>query len=264
MIDLTRLDPRLLSNEPYEWAFVDGIFGPRDAAALATFFPRDNFKTVKGYDGEKGYVYEARSLIAMGAAAPSHAESLSPAWRRLAEELLSPAYRAAMARLVGRGLDSLLMEANVFHYGPGSWLGPHVDLREKLLTHVFYFNEAWDVEDGGCLKILRSSDVASEVYRVAPLVGNSVVLVRSGKSWHAVSPVVKSCTRSRRSMTVAFHSPGSVSTLWPPGDRTPLHLHDEAARAEPADGMPGPLTRLRRRAAYLIRAKAKEKLRLGK
>jgi len=259
MIDLTRLDPKLLSTEPYEWAFVGGLFEPQDAAALAASFPHDNFRTVRGYDGEKGYSYEARSLIGMGADAPSHVESLSPAWRRLADELLSPAYRAAVGRLVARELDSLLMDANVFHYGPGAWLGPHRDLRAKLLTHVFYFNETWNIEDGGCLTILRSLDVSSEVSRVAPIVGNSVVLVRLGKSWHAVSPVVKSCARSRRGMTVAFHSPGSVSTLWPPGDKTPLHQYELTAHEESANGMPGPLTRLRRRATYLIRATAKEK-----
>jgi Rps23 Pro-64 3,4-dihydroxylase Tpa1-like proline 4-hydroxylase len=261
LIDLARLDPKLLSTEPYEWAFIDGLFEPQDTAELATFFPHDNFRTVRGYDGEKGYSYEARSLIRMGADVPSHVEHLSTAWLRLADELLSPAYRAALARLAGRELDSLLMEANVFHYGPGAWLGPHVDLREKILTHVFYFNETWDSTDGGCLTILRSPDVFSEAFRVAPVAGNSVVLVRSGRSWHAVSPVSKGCRCSRRSLTVAFHSPGSVSTLWPPGVETPLHHYDGTISVETSNGMPGPLTRLRRRATYLIRATAKERRR---
>ena len=264
MIDLARLDPKLLSTEPYEWAFIDGLFAPQDAAALATFFPHDNFKTVRAYDGEKGYAYETRSLIAMGREVPSHNEYLSPAWRRLANDLLSPAYRAAMARLVGRELDSLLMEANVYHYGPGARLGPHLDLKHKILTHAFYFNETWNSRDGGCLTILQSSDVFSEVTQVAPVLGNSVVVVRSAKSWHAVSPVVKCCHRSRRSLTVAFHSPGSVSTLWPPGDKTPLHQYDGVTHEESTNGMPGPLTRLRRRATYLLRTTAREKLRLTK
>ncbi|HST50856.1 MAG TPA: hypothetical protein VLJ61_02515 [Pyrinomonadaceae bacterium] len=69
------------------------------------------------------------------------------------------------------------------------------------------------------------SDAAASI---APVVGNSVVLVRSEKSWHAVSPVVKGCRRSRLSMTVTFYSPGAVSTMWPPGDATPLHRYDAA------------------------------------
>ena len=223
MIDLTRLTPKALSSEPYRWAFIDRLFSPPDGEALVASFPRDHFKTVTGYDGEKGYEYEARSLIPMGADAPSRAECLSLVWRRLAEELLSSAYRAAMSRLTGLELAELPMEANVFHYSRSAWLGPHVDLEDKVVTHVFYFNDVWDVSDGGCLNILRSADMAQAVKIVPPLVGNSAVLVRSDKSWHAVSRVRAKCRTSRRSMTITFYRPGSKSTLWPADDTTPLH-----------------------------------------
>ena len=62
MLDLTRIEQQTLATDPYDWAFVDGLFSPADAEALATTYPRDHFKTVKGYDGEKGYEYEARSI----------------------------------------------------------------------------------------------------------------------------------------------------------------------------------------------------------
>ena len=68
-------------------------------------------------------------------------------------------------------------------------------------------------------------DVAAEV---DPIVGNSAVVVRSENSWHAVSRVVKGCRLSRRSLTATFYREGSVSTMWPPGDKTPLHRFDEA------------------------------------
>lgn len=259
MIDLTRIGRQSLSTQPYEWAFVDGLFDGRDAAELVASFPCDNYKTVSGYDGEKGYEYEARSLVGMGASVPSHAENLSPAWRQLAEDLLSPAYRAAIARLSGRDLDSLAMEANIFHYGPGAWLGPHVDLKEKVVTHVFYFNETWNIEDGGCLTVLRSSNMKDEAASVAPVVGSSVLLVRSEKSWHAVSPVAEGCTRSRRSMAVTFYSPGSVSTMWPPGDRTPLHWYDGTTRARTAGDAAHPRTPLRSRIATWLRAATKSR-----
>lgn len=223
MLDLTRLNPQALSSEPYKWAFITGLFSPPDGEALVNSFPRDHFKTVKGYDGEKGYEYEARSLIMMGATSPSRVECLSPAWRRLAEALLSPAYRLAMSRLTAMSLADLPMEVNVFHYGRSAWLGPHIDLEDKLVTHVFYFNEAWNEGDGGCLTILRSSELSEAVMTVPPLIGNSVVLVRSTNSWHAVSRVRDDCRISRRSMTVTFYRPGSPSTMWPEGDATPLH-----------------------------------------
>jgi hypothetical protein len=144
MLRMGRLEEEVMESDPFEWKFIDELFTGEDAAALAASFPRDKFKTVKGYDGEKSYVYVSRSLIHMGANTPSHPDGLSTAWREFARDLLSPEYLAAMTGLTGRDLSSSLMEVNVIHYGPGAWLGPHVDLKEKIATHVFYFNETWD------------------------------------------------------------------------------------------------------------------------
>jgi hypothetical protein len=74
------------------------------------------------------------------------------------------------------------------------------------------------------------SDVVAEIL---PVVGNSSVIVRSDHSWHCVSPVTNGCRTSRRSMNVIFYRPGAVSTMWPPGDETPLHDYQEAAVAVP-------------------------------
>jgi hypothetical protein len=233
MIDLSRIEGRSLETEPYRWAFVGKLFRPRDAAALAASYPRDHFKTVTGYDNEKGYSYEARALVSMGAHEASNADALSPSWRALAADLVSPAYRRALGRLTGCALDDVPVEVNVFHYGPGAWLGPHVDLKDKILTHVLYFNREWNEPDGGCLTILRSSSAIDAHATITPVVGNSAVLVRSETSWHAVSRVAAGCQRSRRSMTVTFYLPGSISTMWPPGDATPLHPYEAGAEEPP-------------------------------
>jgi SM-20-related protein len=162
----------------------------------------------------------------MGADRPSHAEGLSPAWRELAYDLVSPAYVAAMSKIAGLDLSSALIEINVIHYSPGAWLGPHVDLKEKLATHVLYFNQAWERENGGCLSILRSANPADKIAEIDPIVGNSALVVRSNSSWHMVSKVVPNCSTSRRSMNVIFHSPGSISTMWPPGDSPELRDYE--------------------------------------
>jgi hypothetical protein len=95
------------------------------------------------------------------------------------------------------------------------------------LTEVTYFNEAWDEDEGGSLSILGSQNLTDVRASVPPIVGSSVVLVRSDNSWHAVPPVSKQSQISRRSLALTFSAPGSVSTMWPPGDRTPLHTFDE-------------------------------------
>ncbi len=217
-----------MQTQPYAWAEVGNLYSPTDAAALADSFPCDHFKTVVGSDGEKNYEYESRELIAMGANAISHPEQLSEAWLSLACDLLSQAYRRAMSSLTGCDLSIVPMEVNVFHYGPGACLGPHADLTDKIVTHVLYFNRSWNGDDGGCLTILRSADAKHIAAQIAPLVGNSAVLVRSEKSWHAVSRVVNGCLESRRSLTATFYRPNSISTMWPPGDATPLHRYDAA------------------------------------
>jgi len=223
MIRLERFSSETLSTDPYCWGSVDELFLPADASALVDTFPRDHFKTVKGYDGEKGYEYEARSLVHMSATTASSSEALSPAWRSLAEDLLSVAYREAMSRFTGVDVSTLPMEANVFHYGRSAWLGPHVDLADKLVTHVFYFNESWNESDGGCLTILRGGDMDQAAKVILPLAGNSVVLVRSTNSWHAVSRVRDNCRSSRRSLAVTFYRLGSPSTMWPENENAPLH-----------------------------------------
>jgi Rps23 Pro-64 3,4-dihydroxylase Tpa1-like proline 4-hydroxylase len=161
----------------------------------------------------------------MGATEITHPADLSDAWRALALDLLSAEYRAAMTTLTGRDLSTAPMEVNVFHYGPGGSLGPHRDLPEKLVTHVLFFNRSWNPADGGCLNVLGSADQGDLVTAIPPLMGHSAVIVRSEDSWHAVSRVVNDPPQSRRSVTVTFYRPGSVSTMWPPDDTTPLHRY---------------------------------------
>jgi hypothetical protein len=225
MMILSRIAQHQLESEPYRWALIEGLFAPQDAAALAVTFPRDHFKRLADYAGEKDFEYEARALIGMGEHSISSAGELSSAWRALAIDFLSSGYRAAMSSLTGIDLSTAPLEVNVFHYPPGGSLGAHPDLSAKIVTHVLYFNESWNDDNGGCLTILRSADARDIVRTVSPVAGNSAVLVRSEDSWHAVSPLVKSCRLSRRSLTATFYHPGSVSTMWPPGDAAPLHYY---------------------------------------
>jgi hypothetical protein len=234
MINLSQIAQHKLETEPYRWARIDELFSPEEGAALAGSYPRDHFKLLSAHGGEKDYEYEARSLIRMGADAASYTEALSPAWRSFAEDLVAPAYRNAMSLLTGCDLTDSPLEVNVFHYGPGASLGAHPDLPDKVVTHVFYFNESWDCGNGGCLSILRSKDPSDVAAKIPPLVGTSGVLVRSDNSWHAVEPVVRGSRRSRRSVTVTFYRPGSQSSMWPPDDPAPLHDYEESGpEAEP-------------------------------
>ncbi len=218
LINLAYIKNHRLETYPYEWAAIEGLFTPEDAARLAATYPCDHFKLVAHSDAERNYHYEARGLIGMGADAITYPDDLSDAWRTLALDFLSPQYRAAMTTLTGCDLTEAPMEVNVFHYGPGGSMDAHRDLPEKLVTHVLYFNRSWNATDGGCLRILRSSNPADLAAEVMPIIGHSAIIVRSENSWHSVSRVAIDSAVSRRSVTVTFYRPGSVSTMWPPGD----------------------------------------------
>lgn len=223
MLDFSKIFASHLNTQPFRWAEISNLYSPADCAALANTYPSDHFRTVEAYGGEKDYWYDARSLIPMGEQAISHAEYLSPPWQQLAKDLLSAEYRKAMSLLTHVDLTTLPMEVNVYHYGPGALLGPHRDLPEKIVTHVFYFNQTWHPADGGCLAILKSSDPQDIAALVNPVIGNSAAFVRSESSWHEVTRVSENAGQSRRSVTVTFYQPGSVSSMWPPGANMPLH-----------------------------------------
>jgi hypothetical protein len=213
-----------MRTTPFEWAFIDELFSPADAASLAHTFPTDHFATIAAVGGEKDYRYEARSLVRFGTSDVTHAECLSPAWQRLANDLASPAYRSALGALTGRDLSDCPLEVNVSQYGRDALLGAHTDLPDKVLTQVLYFNDEWNPAHGGTLAIQSSREAADDDAIVTPLVGHSVVLVRSSHSWHAVRPVTSAAASSRRSLTAVFHQPGTTSSMWP-DDATP-ELHD--------------------------------------
>jgi SM-20-related protein len=220
VIDLNRISRSHLETEPYQWAAVSGLFTAADAAVLAATFPRDHFKPVADHAGAKKHEYQVRSLIRMSAQSISGEKQLSLVWQALAHDLLSPSYRSALSGLIGIDLGAAELEVNVFHYPPGGLHGAHTDHRDKIVTHVLYFNESWNDDDGGCLLILKSSDLQEIVTKISPRVGNSAILVRSDYSWHAVSQLVPTCQLSRRSLTATFFHPGHVSTtVWPRWDQ---------------------------------------------
>lgn len=207
-------------ERPYRWAEVGGLFEDRDAAELVATFPRDHCKRVEGTDGEKSWSYWCRPLIRIGSERPAFDASLTPIWQRLASDLVSPGYRAEMSHLAGFDLLGCPIEVNCYHYGPNDWLGPHVDLPDKLVTHILYFNERWRRRWGGCFTVLGSARDDDRKAIVLPRAGSSAVVVRSERSWHAVPPVRGG--HVRRSVTVTFYAPGSPSTMWPPLDMSPL------------------------------------------
>ena len=213
MIDFEALAATPLRQVPYEWALTEHALDAGRAGALIDTFPTQDFWQIAGHDGEKSYTYDARPLVILGADRAPNLAPLSNAWQEAVDDLLSPRYREALGEALGTSLDGALMEANVWRWPNAAHLGPHLDMRQKLATHIFYLNAGWNSWWGGCLRILNSKDEEDVAAEIPPQLGNASLLVRSDRSWHTVTPV-GAAPVPRRSLIVTWFHPGSESPTW--------------------------------------------------
>jgi Rps23 Pro-64 3,4-dihydroxylase Tpa1-like proline 4-hydroxylase len=213
VIDFDALASTHMHEAPYEWGLSQQALDPARAPALIDTFPSEDFWRIAGHDGEKSYTYSARPVVILGADRAANLSRLSDPWQELVADLLSPRYRESLGLAIGRPLDEALMEAAIWRWGHDAHLGPHLDMREKLVTQVFYLNAGWNPWWGGCLRILNSQDESDLAAEIEPILGNASILVRSDRSWHAVSAVAGTPV-PRRSLIVTWLRPGNTSPTW--------------------------------------------------
>lgn len=214
LVDLDALASARLETAPFEWAFIQRALRPAAAAQLRATFPEHGFWHLRRNDGEKDMDYRIRALVPLGTERVVDAGGLAPVWRRFAAELLSPAYRAASERALGRSLAGAPLEISAWRWGPGAELGAHADIPRKIASQVFYFNDGWDPAWGGTLRILGSKDVADTVAELPPTLGSASIIVRSDSSWHAVPRVRGDAAEPRLSVIATWQQPGSESPFW--------------------------------------------------
>ena len=214
MIDFDALAATPMRDAPYDWGLTEQALDRERAPALIDTFPTHDFWQIAGHDGEKSYTYDARPLVICGADRAPRLSPMSDAWEETVADLLSPRYRQALSTALGLSLDDAVMEANVWRWPNSAHLGPHLDMRSKIATHIFYLNAGWNVWWGGCLRILNSKDEEDVTAELEPRLGNASILVRSERSWHNVTPVTASAPVPRRSLIVTWFHPGSESPTW--------------------------------------------------
>jgi len=194
-----RIAGATLESVPFEWSVIDGLFDPELAATLAASFPSAGYRLSST---QPDYTFLYRGLINEGTLI--NAGSLSAAWREFGKVLAGDAYRAAMQQLTGRDLDGLKVYGGFCRYEPGCSLRPHPDRPIRVLTQTIYFSPHWNEQWGGSLLILRSADPGQVHRRVTPVLGRSVVFVRSDHSWHAVERVRRGIDAVRRSLLLHY------------------------------------------------------------
>jgi hypothetical protein len=203
LLDLDALRRSEFRHEPFEWAVLHGIIDPQAASVLCASFPSDGFSLVSSASTEKPYRMEARVISTPES--PPALDGLPELWCDFLSELSSPAYRRAIGELASLQLEERGLEITLWRYDAHCFLAPHPDKETKLVSHIFYMTPHWEPAWGGCFRALRGPCVDDVAERVTPVLGTSVVLQRSDRSWHAVEEVSAVGVPPRHSVQVIFH-----------------------------------------------------------
>ena len=217
-LDFDRLDrldaAEFQGQSPYPWVNPQGLLSEDGLRSLSENLPDiAQFETVFGKPRAHGqqshdrYTLEYRTGL-----------DLADCWREFVAELEGRDYRRFIARMFGRGFFRLRLH---WHYTPrGCSVSPHCDGRDKLGSHIFYFNdgEDWDpawggetlvLDDGG--RFARSSAPAFEdfdrVISAEAMDNHSLLFSRKGNSWHGVREINCPEDRLRKVFIVVVEHP---------------------------------------------------------
>ena len=113
-----------------------------------------------------------------------------PTFEAMVEEMRSDAMRDRFAHKFGVDLSGTWPHTAARARCEPTDGNIHTDHKSKLVTVLFYFNEAWDA-DGGRLRLLRSqNDMESHFAEVVPAGGTMLAFLRTDHSWHGHKPFV--------------------------------------------------------------------------
>ncbi|SRR5579883_34453 len=205
MLDFEVFQTGIIQEIPYRWLWFNNLIPDEEKLALINTYPQERFREEKGN-------YFWRAITSRGEVTPE-TQDFSSVWHRLIEDLWTPAYRCTLEKLTGLDLKDHFMTIGFAKHMPGFQGEPHTDKPYKSLTHLFYFNKEWLPQWGGCLRILRDNQVESTFQDIPPLLGNSVVLVRSDQSWHTVTPISPDVAQPRLTLQIAFWEPEQERAL---------------------------------------------------
>ncbi len=217
-LDFDRLDrldaAEFQGQSPYPWVNPQGLLSEDGLRSLSENLPDiGQFETVFGKPRAHGqqshdrYTLEYRTGL-----------DLAVCWREFVAELEGRDYRRFIARMFGRGFFRLRLH---WHYTPsGCSVSPHCDGRDKLGSHIFYFNdgEDWDPAWGGETLVLddggrfeRSSAPAFEdfdrVSSAEAMDNHSLLFSRKGNSWHGMREINCPEERLRKVFIVVVEHP---------------------------------------------------------
>ncbi|WP_334693063.1 2OG-Fe(II) oxygenase [Nostoc sp.] len=139
---------------------------------------------------------------------------LKPVWNNLIVELRSSTYRYALEELTKLNLENHFLQFNFSRYNSGQRGTIHTDPPFASLVQIFYFNEEWNRDWGGCLRILKDENPQSVFRDILPLLGSSIIILPSENSWHTVTPVIPEVNRTRLTFVLIFFQQSAEAVLY--------------------------------------------------
>ncbi len=188
-------------RDPWTYATTDPLPAEICASMQACFDAADLVRVAAERE-EKPYRFSHASF-------PRAEPGARASWQTVADVLLGAEYKREIARLSGTKLEGAEAHLDLWEYGPGDFLGAHLDKSEKLVTQIIYLCAGETAANGGRLLLLRSADKNDVFDSVVPRMGGTAILVRSHISWHAVEPLGEGSGR-RRSITLTYRIPNAA------------------------------------------------------
>jgi SM-20-related protein len=180
------------SHAPFTWHLATGLLNTEQLRELERERPAADTgrrAVVEGTRREKHYRMNVLTLVD-GNVRTQAADSLSPSWKALLDDLESDEFMDWLCRVTDLDLRGLPSEIGVYTYHRGDYISLHKDKPTKALTAILYLNEVWPAEGGGNFEVRasgRSADAPLE--SVPPLGGRLLAFPPSDTSWHAVSRI---------------------------------------------------------------------------
>lgn len=198
MINLEVINKAKLETSPFTHAEINNIIAKDVAKKLITELPNNNEKSsIRRWGSDK--VYRVKNNIVYDL--KTGALPTTKLWSDLINSLSGKEYKLAVERLLNLDLSDSVQEITFKRYFHGDHISAHTDRNFSIATHLFFFNEEWESDWGGCLQLL-DNDLKVEK-NLLPLSSNSLLFIRSDSSWHCVSKCTKP-DKVRFSLQVVF------------------------------------------------------------
>jgi Rps23 Pro-64 3,4-dihydroxylase Tpa1-like proline 4-hydroxylase len=201
---LTNLANVQLQEVPYQWAYSEELFKDNSHHELTRTFPTDNYKLLHTIRDDKSYMMYHRTIYDNRISPTISLQGLNPVWIDFINELLSKEYISQLSSCLKQNLLQYNIELNFWQYKNGGWLSPHTDKPAKIVSQLFYFNSEWDSNWGGSFRVLNSDNIDDYHREIFPGNGNSIILIRNDRSWHAVTAQTSPNHISRNVLQLIF------------------------------------------------------------